>query len=404
MKKILIALLLASSLLLGGCTQKVNDQSSQPEQSAETPDTWDDPTEDNAYQALERRDTNGFHNTILSFHSLPFSVSVTLPDEWELIEEEKSSRIILRDGKEIGKLHKGEATDLNQWKIVASRKSELSGFPVEEHIEKRGTGESLDFRFRYYFAVETGGQKCPLTLTVSYGELSSSSAFRLLNHTKVTKATGGARLGDLAGLENAKIAILGNSFINSSQVGNILTEMLTDHGKKAKVTAVSWGYATVKTFVEDASLMSSIRNGSYDAIFLCGFYSASEVSNLTTMKKACDASGTRLILFPAHNEKLSAITDAANKHLSLYVMDWKQEINSLIDDGINKWAFCIDDQHEHSTPLAGYVGAHMIYRAIYGELPTLDYGCSYVSTTQIKQLLGNYLKTGITGEAPVYLD
>lgn len=85
-------------------------------------------------------------------------------------------------------------------------------------------------------------------------------------------------------------------------------------------------------------------------------------------------------------------------------MDWKQEINSLIDDGINKWAFCIDDQHEHSTPLAGYVGAHMIYRAIYGELPTLDHGCSYVSTTQIKQLLGNYLKTGITGEAPVYLD
>jgi hypothetical protein len=30
----------------------------------------------------------------------------------------------------------------------------------------------------------------------------------------------------------------------------------------------------------------------------------------------------------------------------------------------------VDDQHLHSTPLAGYVGAMMIYRSIYGQMPT----------------------------------
>ena len=409
MKKILIALLLAASLLLGGCTGKSTNQSSQEAQSTqstETPAVLDDPNEDNAYESLDRRDADSIHNVVFSLHSLPYSVSISMPEEWELIEDgsEKASRIILRDGKEIGKLFLGEATDLDKWKSVATRNTDLPGFPVEEHIEKSGVGDSLAFRFRYYYAVEKESQKCPITLTVSYGEVSNGTAFRLLNHAAAKKITGGDRLGDLSELKDGRIAILGNSFIGTSQVGQILKEMLTNHGKSAKVTAISRGYATVKTYIEDSSLMNSIRNGSYDAIFLCGFYSASEASNLTAMKEACDASGTRLVLFPAHNENRTTITSASTKHLSLYLMDWKQEIDSLIAGGIDKWDFCINDQHSHSTPLAGYVGAHMIYRAIYNELPNLDGGCSYVSTSQIKQLLGDYLTTGITGDAPIYLD
>jgi len=406
--KKLFIILLASILLLSGCKAKNNpqsDESAMSEQSTDSLPVRDDPSEDNAYENLDRHNTSGIHDVIISFHSIPFSVSLSLPEEWELKEaEEISTRIILRDGKEIGRLYKGEATDLDEWKTVATRKSDLTGFPIEEHIEKRGTKDTLVFRFRYYFAVEKNGEKCPLTLTADYTEVGSNVSFRLLNQTEITKETGGDRLGDLAGLENAKIAILGNSFINSSRIGSILEEMLINHGKKATVTDYSWGYATVKTFVEDPTLMSEIRGGAYDVVFLCGFYSASEATNLTAMKEACDASGTRLVLFPAHNEKRTTITEAAIRHLSLYVMDWKQEIDSLIAEGIDKWDFCIDDQHGHSRPLAGYVGAHMIYRAIYGELPTLDGGCSYVSTAQIQQLLGDYLKTGITGEAPIYLD
>lgn len=404
MKKILIALLLASSLLLGGCATPFTDQTGETTQGNAQEVTLDDPAEDDDYLELERREAASFHKTVISFHSVPFSVSLSLPEDWELTEGEDLERIILLDGEEIGRIFAGEAQDTEEWKTVATRSTNLSGFPVEEHIEKSGTGETLAFRFRYYVAMEADGKMRDLTLTVDYTELDADSAFRLLNHTELTKATGGDRMGDLAGLENAKIAILGNSFVNSSRVGSILQEMLSQNGKNASVTAYSRGYATVKTYIEDSSLMSSIRNGKYDAIFLCGFYSASEVSNLTAMKTACEASGTRLILFPAHNEKRNVITTASNQNPSLYLMDWKQEVDLLIAKGVDKWEMCINDQHQHSTPMAGYVGAHMIYRAIYDELPNPNKGSSYVSMSQIKQLFGDYLETGMAGEPPIYLD
>ena len=404
MKKILIALLLASSLLLGGCTTPSSDQTAKTTQGDVQETAPDDPAEDDDYLDLERRKTSSFQKTALSFHSVPFSVNVSLPEDWELTEGEDLEQIILRDGEEIGRIFVGEAQDIEEWKTVATRTTDLSGFPVEEHIEKYGTGETLAFRFRYYVSAEAEGKTRDLTLTVNYTEVDSDCAFRLLNHTELTKATGGDRMGDLAGLENAKIAILGNSFVNSSRVGSVLQEMLNQNGKNASVTAYSRGYATVKTYVEDSSLMSSIRNGKYDAIFLCGFYSASEVSNLTAMKTACEASGTRLILFPAHNEKRNVITTASNQNPSLYLMDWKQEVDLLIAKGVDKWEMCINDQHQHSTPMAGYVGAHMIYRAIYDDLPNPNKGSSYVSMPLAKQLLGDYLETGLVGEPPIYLD
>lgn len=403
MKKILIALLLTSSLLLGGCNTPPADKPSETTEKTQAVVT-DDPAEDDDYLELERQETSSFHKTTLSFHSIPLSVTVSLPKAWELTEGEDQIWIIHRDGEEIGTIYAGEATDTHTWKTVATRTTDVSGIPVEEYIEKSGTGDTLAFRFRYYTVIEAEGQSRDLTLTVDYTEVDEDSAFRLLNHTALAKVTGGDRLGDLAGLENADIAILGNSFVNSSRVGNILQEMLNRNGKSAKVTPYSWGYAKVGTFASDTGVMNSIRNGTYDVIFLCGFYSSSEVSNLATIKKACEQSGTRLVIFPAHNESRNVITSASNQQPSLYLMDWKQEIDLLIKEGVDKWEMCINDQHLHSKPLAGYVGAHMIYRAIYNEIPTSSYESSYVSMSQVRALLGDYVTTGIAGDAPIYLD
>ena len=65
----------------------------------------------------------------------------------------------------------------------------------------------------------------------------------------------------------------------------------------------------------------------------------------------------------------------------------------LIESGVDKWKLCVDDAHKHSTPLAGLVGAHMIYRAIYGEIPSLD-GIYSVNINNAKNILGDYLTTG----------
>ena len=51
------------------------------------------------------------------------------------------------------------------------------------------------------------------------------------------------------------------------------------------------------------------------------------------------------------------------------MINWKGELDEMIDIGIDKAYLCINDSYSHSTPLAGFVGAHMISCAIYGEAP-----------------------------------
>ena len=60
---------------------------------------------------------------------------------------------------------------------------------------------------------------------------------------------------------------------------------------------------------------------------------------------------------------------------------------------MDRWDLCINDMHLHSTPLAGYVGAHMIYRAMYGELPEAPMQIS-INQSYIDSILGDYAYVG----------
>ena len=75
------------------------------------------------------------------------------------------------------------------------------------------------------------------------------------------------------------------------------------------------------------------------------------------------------------------------------MLNWRGELNSLIETGVDKWDLCVDDAHGHSTVYAGLVGAHMIYRSIYGEIPNID-GMSSLNVSAAKEILGSYLETG----------
>ena len=59
----------------------------------------------------------------------------------------------------------------------------------------------------------------------------------------------------------------------------------------------------------------------------------------------------------------------------------------------------MDDYYDHSKPLAGYVGAHMIYRAMYGEIPTAKMTSS-ISQSYVDSILGNYVSSGVI---PVFI-
>ena len=65
--------------------------------------------------------------------------------------------------------------------------------------------------------------------------------------------------------------------------------------------------------------------------------------------------------------------EAVNKLLSLNDFQLRIVIKRLlIENGIDWLEFCIPDEHSHSTELAGYVGAHMIFRALFGECPIVS--------------------------------
>lgn len=189
------------------------------------------------------------------------------------------------------------------------------------------------------------------------------------------------------------VLILGNSFINTSNVGDILQTMC---GSDLFVEAHSRGYASVMTYAQDDHMVQNIRRGDYSVVFICGFYNYSDVLELEKIVDACEYSNTKIAIFPAHNEDSSLIADAAAMYPNAVLIDWKKEINILITKGIDYYDFCFDDQHQHSTPLAGYVGAHMIYRAIFNEIPQTT-SFSQVSKQQI-DLLGDYVKNGTMTE------
>jgi len=175
--------------------------------------------------------------------------------------------------------------------------------------------------------------------------------------------------------------------------------MFSVNQKSVSVSALSRGYATVDTYISDESIMDSIRNGTYRTVFICGFYSSSEIKNLGVLKKACDASGTELVIFPAHNESSNVIASATSTYKNLFCLNWKQELDGLIKEGVDRWDLCVDDAHDHSLPLAGYVGAHMIYRALFGELPVQPLSSS-IDQNYINSILKDYVTRSVTVNIP----
>ena len=168
------------------------------------------------------------------------------------------------------------------------------------------------------------------------------------------------------------------------------------------VTAVSRGYARVSTYVTDTDLMADIRAGDYDVVLQCGFYDGPQEDSLAAMKEACDASGTALAVFPAHNENASVLAAVRAAYPDLLYLDWKGQVQAFIDGGASLWDFCIDDSHKHSTEVAGYVGAHMIYRALFGQAPSdlvpIRLGGEWLKEERVLAILGEEFLT-----APHYL-
>ncbi len=361
-------------------TQNTNQSSSQKKTSSEA-------VKKITYEDIVCDETDFYKTVRLAAADSSTQLSMELPYNWS-IKHSGDTCNILDDGKKIGRITCNDGApqySTNEFSTDAT----YSDIYITHNINRlSGTNSFIRvFSFTYENA---DGDSDTLVLTVNYEEIDSEAIVTMFESLHTAYLNSNNISGTLK-IENAsnQILILGNSFIGSSSIGSILQKMC---GDDLTVVAVSRGYADVFTYTRDSYIMESIQSGDYGAVFMCGFYSVLCADEFQKIVTACESSNTKLAIFPAHNEGRDNILRAKAKFPYATLVDWQAEINSFIDSGHSETLFCVNDSHKHSTPLAGYIGAHMAYRAIFGKIPTQT-SFNEVSISLIEGL-GDYSKNG----------
>ncbi len=348
----------------------------------------DNPSEDFEYRNIVSADLGlGYRTKLFGAKTINDALYLTYPSTWRFTVD--NSIVFTYGNIEVGRIIEGDVNEEN-WKIVSKKTVTYEDVETLQYIEKSGAGATLKFRYRYVYK----RSESPFTAIFDYKWVNRQSAKKLLEESRSESAYTDAQIGALSSLQDTKnILILGNSFVGSSKIGTILKEMFDANNVSIPVRAISRGYANVGTYAKDFNLMQEIYNKYYGAIFICGLYEDAQLENIEILLNACKESDTELIILPAHNEHQKTIDKAREEFPEITILDWKNEIQAFIDTGMSKWDFCINDSHFHSKPLAGYVGAHMIYRAIQGEVPEADISGT-VSQKEVENKLGDYIKKG----------
>ena len=409
MKKLLTfsALICVFAILMTACTQgesenKLTESLSESESATAQSDNSNGGApssqetkqdKDTSYWDLKGRQIKKHKDVYFSFDKSK-SIALSLSEDWTLQKsEDGTSYGIAYEGSTIGTILKGVSQD-SEWTAVSNNKRTVdTSFSVKKFIEKRDGQNGTEYRYRFEYSYNMGESTEVISLCIDYLALDLNAADRLYKSSKVYTASN-VKDGMLSKGKGGEVAILGNSFISSSSIGYILEDMMASSNESGSFNAVSRGYATVQTYASDSTVISDIKNGRYKIVFMCGFYSNAEITQLKKIYDACKVSGTELVIFPAHNESESVVNSARKSFPDVTCLNWKGELDLLIESGVDKWKLCVNDQHLHSTPLAGLVGAHMIYRAIYGEFPILD-GVMNADVAEAKRLFGDYLETGV---------
>lgn len=349
-----------------------------------TPATSSEP--DYSYQEMECVAAAGYQKVCFLPKNCKTYLSLTIPEEWKIVKS-NGGFSVYKNSEKIGTIaenYKPVGEIMEQYYYSSSEVT------IEHIVTKNGTNKY--YHLISYNYENANDKNFKITVRIPYSVLNEDSLYEMTNSYEISRSVNKSNTGAMLLKDNRKkILILGNSFIATSQIGNILKEMC---GDSISVEAQSRGLANTTTFKQDSYILDRISSGEFSALFICGFYSYDDAMSLGTFVNACNSSNTKIAIFPVHNEARPSITLAQEKFPDALLIDWKNEIDELIEGGISRSEFCVNDSYNHSTPLAGYVGAHMIYRAIFGRMPTQK-SFSQVSDSKIN-LLGNYVNTGLT--------
>ena len=383
-----LVLVLSFALFLSACKDGTADTESVSKVQAKEENEQVDM---NAYKDIERKTSKGLSLRYFSFDDKDiFALSVLMPIEWTISEDTEGYSIV-RDGENIGTIKLGKTAALPNETVCESETNANDGVSCEWSIVYGGE----EFIHRFVYSCEISEKERSMTFEVEYDELDMTALKKAKYSMALRQTMTDAGLGtiDISARPGEKpILILGNSFVGTSCVGEIFARMCeASSNHKYDVVWEAQGMATVSQNWSECA--QSMRDGAYAAVFMCGFYGQGDVAAFGDFVDICKASNTPIVIFPAHNE--STASNAVRMYPDAYYLDWKGELNLLISLGVDRWDLCIDDYYDHSTPLAGYVGAHMIYRALFGEMPPVinKYNAD-VSYDLVVKKLGDYAQTG----------
>ncbi len=312
------------------------------------------------------------------------SLQLELPRDWTL-EKDGDGYTIMCEDMSIGTVTKTPPAPPESY-FEAGTEYVKERLVMTSYQINRYEGER--FCRVYEFNTDCGSiYNVHIYITVDYGELDDSSGDRLYNSAFCVKKTERVDFPDPSTSNGSKrILMLGNSFINSSRVNMILEDMLRD--TDYSLTAVARPNVQAHDYADDLYICEQIKSGEYSYVFLCGFYNDENVDAAKKFSDLCAQSGTHLIMFPAHNEAQSVI-DSAHYGLNITLLDWRGELEGLIDSGVSVEDLREDGIYRHSNLVSGYVGAHMIYRHMFAKIPpTLKN--SPITQAQVDAVLHGY--------------
>ena len=323
------------------------------------------------------------------------SFVLELPDDWRVQKVDKDTFAIFRSNKKIGTIERDQSLSRYQdfeYGNIADITAQTSYRVMED-----------DGHYYRYFVIEfvQNTVKYTVYVTVDYNELDEKSCREFIRKLTLVPQKK-VFIHPSEGNGSNKILILGNSFVATSEVGEFLNDMLRTSGLRYYADPIAIGMANVTTFENYPDICDSMANGEYCYVFLCGLYSDEAVRAVQTMKNYCELSDTKLILFPAHNESANSIRKATDAYADLIMLNWKGEIDALLERGAEYSDYCVDDYHKHSKPLAGYVGAHMIYRSLFKNQPPPLTAAAPLTERYVNSKLEDYIESG--GVIPGYND
>lgn len=335
------------------------------------------------------------------------ALRVRVPLEWSFVGE--NGHYTIKEGDvTVGTLMLGEIAEDTE--SMSEAKSETyNNVLIKTYIGalKKSKEKAAWYRICYSYKDDAGNDRA-ITLEIAESTM-DKKAFEWFSEPTPVPVKDYRKLPSLSlggGNEAKSIAILGNSFLYDGYSGIeiILSDMMAQGGRNYDVTATSIGYATISKYASGESdshieAVNEIKNGAYDMVFMCGLYNNSDVEALRTIYDICKNSGTKLVLFPAHNERAAQIDKAREQYPDIVILNWRDELEALIEAGVKKSDLCKDDTYGHSTALAGYVGAKMIYKSLFGvEPPALSQNCDVISQAKVDQKL-----SGITVKPTVLI-